>query len=344
MPNNLGYRFVMSLETSATVLISTCWIRPLLRFLNKLVAVRMLLTLFGNTSRTLRFLKIFTMTLDLANPLKLLDESTVFKVSIVDKLVGGLKKNLRVCNIINSDVAKLSGNGQSLFGINLTSNLTVEQKQYKYVHLLAVVISGKWHLHNTVGGGATIALLDKRITDPKQAQLAKMVVAAKVGEFQGRLSPNYSVTLDDAVKDPWDIFVSIKDVPIEQGFHPLSIEVAALLMFSDICILKSLRSKMVEAQIGFTDGIDGDVPCENLDAFISNVDLIQDLKRLRQSGKTLGTGVVAGRDKKGKRFEKKFKKRVIESDASDTEKSGADNSYQSELEEAQDVLLEHNSS
>nr|WCD42515.1 movement protein [Hibiscus latent Hawaii virus] len=283
-------------------------------------------------------------SLNLANPLKLLDESTVFKTNFISKIKNGFKKNIRVCNIVDTDVAKLSGNGQSLFSVSLTSNLTVEQKAYKYVHLLAVVISGKWHLNKSVGGGATVALLDKRITNPSQAQLAKMTVAAKVGEFQGRLTPNYSVTIDDAVKDPWEIFISIKDVPIEQGFHPLSVEVAALLMFSDICILKSLQAKMVEAKIGFSEGTDGDIPHEILDDFVTNTSVIQDLKRLRQAGNKLGSGVIGGRDKKGKRFTRDFKKREVVSDSSDTEFSGAEsvNSSLPSLSESEDALLEHN--
>lgn len=272
------------------------------------------------------------MSLNLADPMKLLDESTVFKTNILDRFRGGMKKNLKACNVVDCDVAKLSGNGQSLFSINLTSNLTLEQKSYKYVHLLAIVISGKWHLHNTVGGGATVALLDKRITNPQQAQLAKMVVAAKVGEFQGRLTPNYSVTLEDALKDPWEVFISIKDVPIEQGFHPLSVEIAALLMFSDICILKSLRAKMIESQIGFTDGTDGDIPSENMDAFVQSASIMQDLRRLRMANNSLGSGVIGGRDKKGRKFVKDFKKKTVVSDNPDTDFSGAEGSYTTDFE------------
>lgn len=159
-----------------------------------------------------------------------------------------------------------------------------------------------------------------------------MVVAAKVGEFQGRLTPNYSVTLEDALKDPWEVFISIKDVPIEQGFHPLSVEIAALLMFSDICILKSLRAKMIESQIGFTDGTDGDIPSENMDAFVQSASLMQDLRRLRMANNSLGSGVIGGRDKKGRKFVKDFKKKTVVSDNPDTDFSGAEGSYTTDFE------------
>lgn len=47
---------------------------------------------------------------------------------------------------------------------------------------------------------------------------------------------------------------------------------------------------------------------------------------------SLGSGVIGGRDKKGRKFVKDFKKKTVVSDNPDTDFSGAEGSYTTDFE------------
>lgn len=198
-------------------------------------------------------------------------------------LPGLMKSPVRHCHLIESDVVKVSGNKPSVHSFDLMSGVPENCLNFKYVRLLGVVISGAWHLPSTVSGGATIALMDKRISNPKQAVLSKFVVAAKQGEFQGRFTPHYSITMQDARKSPWEVFVSMRDVPTEDGWQPLTVEIAVLLLFTDLIVEKSLRAKLMELETGFS-GAEGEVSASQIDEFKNSVDVVGELRKMRTEG------------------------------------------------------------
>jgi len=111
-------------------------------------------------------------------------------------------------------------------------------------------------------------------------------------------------------------------------------------MFSDLCILKSLRSKLSTLDIGFTEGVDVNLDELALQDFVDKADTVSDIRKLRANAKLLTSEVIGGRDKKGKKFTKrKFEKREILSDSSGTDDSGPETSN---LDQLQDVLLSDN--
>lgn len=195
--------------------------------------------------------------IDLLNPDKFV------KFSFEKKLL--LRQPKRVCSVVQSDTVKMAGNGNTLFTFDILKDVLSLADSFQYVSFLGLVISGEWLVPKNTPGSAEVLIVDNRLKG-KFSVLSRFECNASVQSFQFKTAPNYSLTVEDAKKSPFELFATVKDLPFKDGFNPLSVEVACLVQFSNCVIDRSLTVKLNmefktnEITVEQTDELLGELP------------------------------------------------------------------------------------
>lgn len=180
----------------------------------------------------------------------LLKPENFVKISMMKKL--SFKQPKRVCSIVQSDTVKMSGNGNTLFTFDILKDVLELADSFVYVSFVGLVISGEWLVPKNTPGSAEVFIVDNRLKG-RFSVLSKFQCDASVQSFQFKTAPNYSLTVEDAKKGPFELFATVKDLPFKDGFNPLSVEVACLVQFSNCVIDRSLtvkfNSKFSQAEV-----------------------------------------------------------------------------------------------
>lgn len=195
---------------------------------------------------------------------------------------------------------------------------------YKYVKLLAVVITGRWHVPEGTAGTVQLSLMDRRLNKLHEAVLLTTTSNTRYTEFQVKTHPNYTMVTSDCMSDPFELFVSVRDLDMPEGYFPLSLEIAFSVICCDVILLKSLKLKL---KLGVNDFVNatGDVGSEGLDDFLESGNL-QSLRSNVARSKNMIT-TKKRRDFQGRKRETwkevgngyKVKSGVVISDVSDSE-------------------------
>nr|WIW79842.1 movement protein [Bell pepper mottle virus] len=152
-----------------------------------------------------------------------------------------------------------------------------------YVCLAGLVVTGEWNLPDNCTGGVSVCLVDKRMERASEATLGSYYTGAAKKRFQFKVTPNYSVTTDDAKKNIWQVLVNIKGVRMSAGFCPLSLEFVSVCIVFKNNIKLGLREKITRV----TDAGPMELTEEVVDEFIENVPMAARLARFRtKSSKT----------------------------------------------------------
>lgn len=194
------------------------------------------------------------------------------KLSVSDKFKW--KAPTRVCSIVQSDTVSMTANGRSLFSFDVLKDVLKHAQDYTYVDILGVVLSGQWLVPKGTPGSAEIILLDSRLKG-KASVLAVFNCRASSQEFQFLLSPGYSLTCADALKKPFEISCNVVDLPVKDGFTPLSVEIACLVQFSNCVITRSLTMKLKENPATKTFSV------EDIDELLGSMTSLRQIEGLR---------------------------------------------------------------
>nr|WHO41267.1 movement protein [Sunn-hemp mottle virus] len=169
----------------------------------------------------------------------------------------------------------MTANGRSLFTFDILKDVLKHAEDYTYVDILGVVLSGQWLLPKGTPGSAEIILLDSRLKG-KASVLAVFNCRAASQEFQFLLSPGYSLTCVDALKKPFEISCNVVDLPVKDGFTPLSVEIACLVQFSNCVITRSLTRKLKENPATKTFSV------EDIDELLGSMTSLRQIEGLRK--------------------------------------------------------------
>jgi hypothetical protein len=170
---------------------------------------------------------------------------------------------LKTVSISTRDVISVKG-AESLCDIDLLRDVPI--KDYRYVGVVGIVVSGEWLIPNCVRGGVSISFLDKRLTNSKEAIIGTYRGAVKDKRFQFKLTPNYFITAVDAARKPWQAFVRLQGIRIEDDWQPLALEVVSVAMCANNVVTKGLREKIIAQEDPNVEGFEGVV-----DEFVDSV-------------------------------------------------------------------------
>nr|WLJ60132.1 MAG: movement protein [Piper chlorosis virus] len=177
------------------------------------------------------------------------------KISNVDKIL--VNKSDTLCDVDLLSGVKLIDNG--------------------YVCLAGLVVTGEWNLPDNCGGGVSVCLVDKRMKESREATLGSYYNSAAGKRFSFKLIPNYSVTTNDARRNPWQVMVNIRNVKIEPGWCPLTLEFVSVCITHSNNVTKGLRAKITRV----IDGTSLELNDGVLDEFIESVPMASRLSNLR---------------------------------------------------------------
>lgn len=201
----------------------------------------------------------------------------------------------------------------------------MELRQYKYVKILAVVISGRWHTPKRTKGEAFISLLDKRFLREHESVILTANATPAETEFQIKVHPDYSMVTEDCLNEPFELFVNLRAIDMAVGTSPLSLELAFSVIGCDVVILKSLKMKILSGTDAF-DNATGEVGSDRLTEFYNSSGLTSIRQHAHKSKTSISSQKrVAFHGKKGSVWKEVNLPRVmkvgtIESDMSDSEK------------------------
>ncbi|ABD94120.1 34 kDa movement protein [Maracuja mosaic virus] len=278
---------------------------------------------------------------DVVPPLDYLNPSNFVKPKLVGlERLGLVKTPKKMCALMETDVVKISPKERTVFPLNLVEKIK-DIANYKYMMLLACVISGRWHVPNTVKGEVFLSLMDKRLTDEREATILTANANPSVSEFQIRIHPNYSMVASDAIQEPLELFVHVKGLRMAQGFSPLSLEIAFCVVCCDVVIVKSLKMKILQNQDKFGNA-EGEVGSEGLDDLLrgSNMPSIRasavgSRKRLNANPKRVFSGSKGNSwSEKGNYVGVRKKKGVVESDMLTSDAESTVSNYSTDVSNA----------
>lgn len=249
-------------------------------------------------------------------PAKKLNVADFVKLKVSDHLLPKSLTRLKTISISETNVCKLSGRASTMT-IDILKGIPLD-RMFNYVSLRGVVISGEWMVPDGCSGGVVISLMDRRMKGFRHGLIAELKARASVRTFQLKFIPNYSLCIDDALKKPWEIFFKLVQVPIEDGFFPLAIEIAVMVEQCKSIIQHGLRMTVLNQSVGDVNGVDLELPSgsidDNLELFSnSNVVLSRLNKRETRTRSSSGT-----------RFSNKENPKRVVSSSSEVE-SGSDN-------------------
>nr|BDB12671.1 movement protein [Kyuri green mottle mosaic virus] len=190
------------------------------------------------------------------------------KLSWVDKVLPDMFTVFRYLSVTDYSVIK-SRDSECLIPVDLLRG--VDLSKSKYVTLVGVVISGVWTIPENCAGGATVALVDTRMSMVDEGTICKFSVAASTRDFMVKLIPNYYVTASDASSKPWSIFVRVSGVRIKEGFSPLTLEIASLVATTNSILKKGLRVSVLESVVGSDASINLDTVSDKVQPFFDSV-------------------------------------------------------------------------
>nr|QSM07162.1 movement protein [Cucumber fruit mottle mosaic virus] len=190
------------------------------------------------------------------------------KITWVDKILPDAFTILRYLSITDYSVVQ-SKDYEHLIPVDLLRG--VDFSKSKYVTLVGVVISGVWTIPENCAGGATVALVDTRMSLVSEGTICKFSVSAASRDFTVKLIPNYYVTAADAASKPWSLFVRISGVRIKDGFSPLTLEIASLVATTNSILKKGLRVSVLESVVGSDASVSLDTLSEKVQPFFDSV-------------------------------------------------------------------------
>lgn len=190
------------------------------------------------------------------------------KLNWVDKVLPDMFTVFRYLSVTDYSVIK-SRDSECLIPVDLLRG--VDLSKSKYVTLVGVVISGVWTIPENCAGGATVALVDTRMSMVDEGTICKFSVAASARDFMVKLIPNYYVTATDASSKPWSIFVRVSGVRIKEGFSPLTLEIASLVATTNSILKKGLRVSVLESVVGSDASVNLDSASEKVQPFFDSV-------------------------------------------------------------------------
>ncbi len=163
----------------------------------------------------------------------------------------------------------------SLSEVNLLKGVKLIESGY--VCLAGLVVTGEWNLPDNCRGGVSVCLVDKRMERADEATLGSYYTAAAKKRFQFKVVPNYAITTQDAVKNVWQVLVSIRNVRMSAGFCPLSLEFVSVCIVYRNNIKLGLREKITSVREGgpmeLTEAV--------VDEFMENVPMSVRLAKFR---------------------------------------------------------------
>nr|WBK62791.1 movement protein [Zucchini green mottle mosaic virus] len=190
------------------------------------------------------------------------------KLNWVDKVLPDMFTVFRYLSVTDYSVIK-SRDSECLIPVDLLRG--VDLSKSKYVTLVGVVISGVWTIPENCAGGATVALVDTRMSMVDEGTICKFSVAASARDFMVKLIPNYYVTATDASSKPWSIFVRVSGVRIKEGFSPLTLEIASLVATTNSILKKGLRVSVLESVVGSDASVNLESASEKVQPFFDSV-------------------------------------------------------------------------
>ncbi|AEV53622.1 MP gene product [Rattail cactus necrosis-associated virus] len=201
-------------------------------------------------------------SLCVSDPAVLLSPELHLKVPQLKSLVQFWKKPFKTCSISMSDVIKVASSNPLSIAVDFSSAMPSGPRNFKYVYILAVVLTGRWHLSESCPGGATFVLYDKRLCGRAEGIYGSFFSKVSASKFQVRFSVGHSMTVNDLLRNPLHLCFSLESVPCQEGYEPLSVEVSSLQLFTDCILEESLSAKLVKYPALCTDNM----------SVISNVD------------------------------------------------------------------------
>ncbi|QNH85182.1 movement protein [Yellow pepper mild mottle virus] len=196
-----------------------------------------------------------------------------------------------------------------------------------YVCLAGLVVTGEWNLPDNCTGGVSVCLVDKRMERASEATLGSYYTGAAKKRFQFKVTPNYSVTTEDAKKNIWQVLVNIKGVKMSVGFCPLSLEFVSVCVVFRNNIKLGLREKITRV----TDSGPMELTEEVVDKFIEDVPMAVRLRNFRsksskmdQKNKNKSKNINNRFNNKGREVISKFGSGVVNSGLVDDETESAD--------------------
>jgi hypothetical protein len=180
---------------------------------------------------------------------------------------------LKTVSISTRDVISVKG-AESMCDIDLLRD--VPFKDYRYVGVVGIVVSGEWMLPGCVRGGVSISFLDKRLTNSKEAIIGTYRGAVKDKRFQFKLTPNYFITAVDAKRKPWQVFTRLQGIRIEDDWQPLALEVTSVSICANNIVTKGLREKIIAHEDPNVENFEGVV-----DEFVDSVPASKAVEKYR---------------------------------------------------------------
>ncbi|AEW50166.1 unnamed protein product [Clitoria yellow mottle virus] len=221
----------------------------------------------------------------------LLAPSKFVKISMSDKFKW--KTPSRICTIVQSDTISMTGNGRQLFSFDVLKDSLKFAEEFIYMDLLGITLTGQWLLPKGTPGAAEVILLDSRLKG-RASVLSVFKCVAADQEFQFLLKPGYSIACEDAKKSPFELVCNVTDLPVKQGFVPLSVEIACLVQFSNCVLTRSLTrklgSKPNEKQFAV----------EEVDELMGSMTTLKQIEGLRRTKKDVVDSAVVQSYKVGK--------------------------------------------
>ncbi|ARI47180.1 MP [Hoya chlorotic spot virus] len=190
----------------------------------------------------------------------------------VEELLPKFMTRLKCVSVSSKDVVEV-GDPSCLTDINLLKGVVFDK--YRYVGILGVIVSGEWLLPKKIRGSVAVSLVDKRLTDVREAVIGCYKAQAKSKTFSFKLVPNYFVTANDAARNPWQLMVQLSGLRFEESWSPLTLEVVSVVICANSIVSKGLREKIL--QVG-DENIDFE---KAVDDYIDNVPSFASLRNLR---------------------------------------------------------------
>lgn len=194
-------------------------------------------------------------SLCVTDPAALLSPDLHLKVPQLKALVQFWKKPFRTCSVSMSDVIKVASSNPLSVAVDFASAMPSNPRGFKYAYILAVVLTGRWHLSESCPGGATFVLYDKRLGGRAEGIYGSFFSKVSSSKFQVRFSIGHSMTVNDLLRNPLHLCFSLESVPCQEGYEPLSVEVSSLQLFTDCVLEESLAAKLVKYPTICTDNM-----------------------------------------------------------------------------------------
>ncbi|ABX57122.1 movement protein [Cactus mild mottle virus] len=180
------------------------------------------------------------------DPAKHLKVNEFLGVSGLERFKSVLTQPFRTVSIVNSDIVRVASAAPLSVPIDILSSLKSSKLTYKYVYVLAVLISGRWHISSASPGSVLLVLYDRRLQGHRSCIYGGCMSKVSANKFQVKYSVGHSLTVNDFSRNPLSLCVALNGVPCDDGWEPLSIEVATLLMFTNYILEESLTSNILK--------------------------------------------------------------------------------------------------